>query len=181
MTLEKILKYSIAAVALFIVGYMAYQQLKPEPTLPGKLQKLPKFSFLQIGSKGEISRSDLRGGKTVVLYFSPDCEHCRALGEDIGRQLGRLRDIDFVFVTRFDEGDAIAYARDFGLWEQPNMYFGLDMNASFYNYFGEMYVPSTYVFNEDGKLLQVLYQNTMVSDILDVLAGKVSDKNKGTR
>jgi peroxiredoxin len=181
MTLEKILKYSIAAVALFIVGYLAYQQLKPEPTLPGKLEKLPKFSFLQIGSKGEISRSDLRGGKTVVLYFSPDCEHCRALGEDIGRQLGRLRDIDFVFVTRFDEGDAIAYARDFGLWEQPNMYFGLDMNASFYNYFGEMYVPSTYVFNEDGKLLQVLYQNTMVSDILDVLAGKVSDKNKGTR
>lgn len=124
MTLEKILKYSIAAVALFIVGYLAYQQLKPEPTLPGKLEKLPKFSFLQIGSKGEISRSDLRGGKTVVLYFSPDCEHCRALGEDIGRQLGRLRDIDFVFVTRFDEGDAIAYARDFGLWEQPNMYFG---------------------------------------------------------
>lgn len=181
MTLEKILKYSIAAVALFIVGYLAYQQLKPEPTLPGKLEKLPKFSFLQIGSKGEISRSDLRGGKTVVLYFSPDCEHCRALGEDIGRQLGRLRDIDFVFVTRFDEGAAIAYARDFGLWEQPNMYFGLDMNASFYNYFGEMYVPSTYVFNEDGKLLQVLYQNTMVSDILDVLAGKVSDKNKGTR
>ncbi len=181
MTLEKILKYSIVAVALFIVGYLAYQQLKPEPTLPGKLEKLPKFSFPKIGSKGEISRSDLRGGKTVVLYFSPDCEHCRALGSDIGKQIGSLRDIDFVFVTRFDEGDAIAFARDFGLWEQPNIYFGLDMNASFYNYFGEMYVPSAYVFNEDGKLLQVLYQNAMVNDLRDVYAGKRSDKNKGTR
>lgn len=181
MTLEKILKYSIVAVALFIVGYLAYDQLKPEPMAEGKLEKLPKFSFPLIGGKGEISKSDLRGGKTVVLYFSPNCEHCRTLGADIGRNLGRLRDIDFVFVTRFDEADAVAYAREFKLWEQPHVYFGLDMDATFYGYFGEMYVPSTYVFTEDGKLLQSLYQNAMVADILDVYAGKRSDKNKGTR
>lgn len=181
MKLEKILKYSIVAVAVFIVGYLAYQQLAPANTNPGQLDKLPKFSFPQIGSKGEIGRSDLRDGKTVVLYFSPNCEHCRSLAADIGKQLGRLRDIDFVFVTRFDEADAVTFAREFKLWEQPNVYFGLDMNAAFYNYFGEMYIPSAYVFNEDGKLLQVLYQNTMVNDILDVYAGKRSDKNKGTR
>ena len=169
------------AVSLFIVGYLAYQQLKPEESAPGRLTELPKFSFPLIGGKGEINRSDLRNTKTVVLYFSPDCEHCRALGNDIGKQLGGLRDIDFVFVTRFDEADAVTYARGFKLWEQPNVYFGLDQNAAFYGYFGDMYVPSAYVFNEEGEFLQTLYQNTLVKDILDVYAGKRSDKNKGTR
>lgn len=181
MTLEKILKYSIVAVAIFIVGYLAYDQLQPETPSSGKLEKLPKFSFPQIGAKGDISRSDLRGGKTVVLYFSPDCEHCRALGKDIGRQLGRLRDIDFVFITRFDEADAVTYARELKLWEQPNIYFGLDMKAAFYGYFGEMFIPSAYVFDTEGRLLQTLHQNAEVQDILDVYAGKRSDKNKATR
>ncbi|MBA4303471.1 MAG: hypothetical protein C0424_04525 [Sphingobacteriaceae bacterium] len=181
MNLEKILKYSIVAVALFIVGYLAYEQLKPAASTPGRLTELPKFSFPQMGSKGDVERSDLRGGKTVVLYFSPDCEHCRALGKDIGMQLGRLRDIDFVFITRFDEADAVTYAREFKLWEQPNVYFGLDMNAAFYSYFGEMFIPSAYVFDAEGQLLQTLHQNAEVQDILDVYAGKRSDKNKGTR
>lgn len=181
MTLEKILKYSIVAVAIFIVGYLVYDRFKPEPSRQGKLYELPDFSFPRIGAKGEISRSDLKTGKTVVLYFSPNCEHCRALGEDIGRQMGRLRDIEFVFVTRFDEAEAVTFAKSFGLWEQPNVHFGLDLDAKFYQFFGEMYVPSAYVFNEEGDLLQVLYQNTLVSDLLDVFAGKRSDKNKGTR
>lgn len=181
MSLEKILKYAIIAVSLFIVGYLAYQQFKPEEVVTGRLSTLPNFSFPRIGSKGEISRSDLRGGKTVILYFSPNCEHCRALGTDIGKELGRLRDIDFVFITRFDEADAVTFAREFKLWEQPNVHFGLDINAAFYGFFGEMYVPSAYVFNQDGELMQTLYQNTMVKDILDVYAGKRSDKNKGTR
>lgn len=181
MPLEKVLKYAILAVTLFIVGYLAYEQFKPEDASTGRLSELPNFSFPRIGDKGEIGRSDLRNGKTVVLYFSPDCEHCRALGNDIGKQLGGLRDIDFVFITRFDEADAVTYAREFKLWEQPNVYFGLDLNAAFYGFFGEMYVPSAYVFDKDGKLLQTLYQNTLVKDILDVYAGKRSDKNKGTR
>jgi len=181
MQLEKFLKYAILAVSVFIVGYLAYQQFKPEEEATGRLSSLPDFNFTRIGSKGNISRSDLRDGKTVVLYFSPDCEHCRALGNDIGKQLGGLRDIDFVFITRFDEADAVTYAREFKLWEQPNIHFGLDINAAFYGYFGEMYVPSAYVFDEEGELLQTLYQNTLVKDILDVYAGKRSDKNKGTR
>jgi hypothetical protein len=183
MTIEKILKGSIALVAVFILSYVVYQRITPESGVDskGKLEQLPKFKFPKAGGTGNISKSDLRWGKTVVLYFSPDCEHCQALGADIGRQLGQLKDIDFVFVSRFDEADVIKYAQKANLWDKPNIYFGLDVDAAFYGYFGEMFIPSAYIFNEKGKFLQSVHQNTMVKDLLDVLEGKPSDKNKSTR
>ncbi|MDP2187804.1 MAG: hypothetical protein Q8J69_03880 [Sphingobacteriaceae bacterium] len=183
MTIEKILKGSIALVAIFILGYVIYQKINPETGIgeKGQLEKLPRFKFPKIGGTGNISKSDLRSAKTVVLYFSPDCEHCQALGADIGRQLEQLQDIDFVFVTRFDEADAIRYAQKANLWEKPNIHFGLDVDAAFYGYFGEMFIPSAYIFNAKGKFLQSVHQNAMVKDILDVLEGIPSDKNKSTR
>jgi hypothetical protein len=113
MTIEKILKGSIALVAVFILSYVVYQRITPESGVDskGKLEQLPKFKFPKAGGTGNISKSDLRWGKTVVLYFSPDCEHCQALGADIGRQLGQLKDIDFVFVSRFDEAKHLFWVR----------------------------------------------------------------------
>lgn len=183
MTLEKILKGSIGLVAVFIIGYLIYQKINPVSTATetGRLEKLPKFKFPKIGGNGSISKSDLRSGKTVVLYFSPDCEHCQALGADIGKQLDRLADIDFVFVTRFDEADAILFAQKNQLWEKPNVFFGADVDAAFYGYFGEMFIPSAYIFDAKGYFLQSVHQNAMVSDILNVLAGIPSDKNRSTR
>lgn len=183
MTIEKILKGSIALVAVFILSYLIYQKMNPATGVDakGRLEKLPNFRFPKVGGTGNISKSDLRSGKTVVLYFSPDCEHCQALGADIGRQLAQLQDIDFMFVTRFDEADVINYAQKANLWEQSNVYFGLDVDAAFYGYFGEMFIPSAYVFNQKGKFLQSVHQNAMVKDILDVLEGIPSDKNRSTR
>lgn len=183
MTLENILKAGIVMMALFIASYLVYDKVGNKKAIneSGKLAYIPRFKFPRIGESGQFSRTDLRGGKTVVVYFSPDCEHCQALGADIGMNLSILRDIDFVFVTRLDEADAIRYAKKCNIWREKNFYFGLDVDAAFYGYFGEMFIPSAYVFNEQGKLLQILHQNALVLDILDVYAGKVSDKNKGTR
>ncbi|MFN3529745.1 MAG: TlpA family protein disulfide reductase [Bacteroidia bacterium] len=183
MTLEKILKAGILLIALFIGVYMVYSRMGNEKAIneAGRLERLPRFKFPKIAEAGFVSRADLRSGKTVVVYFSPDCEHCQALGADIGMNLTMLRDIDFVFVTRMEEADAIRYAKKCNIWGEKHFYFGLDMDAAFYGYFGEMFIPSAYVFDEKGKLLQILHQNAMVRDILDVYAGKPSDKNKGTR
>lgn len=183
MSIEKILKGAIGLVAVFILSYLAYQKMQPRKNLAEQtvLTDLPRFKFPRIGVSGEISRGDLRKGKTVVVYFSPNCDHCQQLGADIGMQYSQLTDIDFVFVTRLDEADAIVFAQKCNIWEKPNILFGLDVDAAFYAYFGDMFIPSSYIFDEKGNFLQSVHQKAMVKDILDVYAGKPSDKNKSTR
>lgn len=183
MSIEKMLKVAIGLVAFFILSYLIYQKMQPksQPTEQTVLEKLPHFKFPQIGAQGTVSHRDLRKGKTVVVYFSPNCEHCQQLGADIGMQLDQLTEIDFVFITRMDEADAIDFAQKCNIWEKPNIHFGLDVDAAFYNYFGDMFIPSSYIFDEKGRFLQSVHQKAMVKDILDVYAGKPSDKNKSTR
>ncbi len=180
--MERFLKAGIAILAVFVVGYLLYSQFfKTDRPEIGNGQTLPDFSFLRMGGKGEVERGDLRGGKTVVVYFSPNCSHCQKLAADLGPRLPYMKDIDFVWITRFDEGEAIQFAKSNNLYEQPNVYFGLDQDAKFYAYFGDMFIPSTYVYDEDGKLLQQLNQDAMVSDIMTVYGGGVSDKFRKTR
>jgi len=180
--MERFLKAGILILAVFVVSYLVYSQFfKTTQPKIGDGTQLPEFSFMKMGGSGTLERGDLENDKVVVVYFSPNCSHCQQLASDLGTKIDYLPEIDFVWITRFDEGEAIQFAKSTQLWGKKNIYFGLDKDAEFYRYFGDMYVPSTYIYGEDGKLLQQLSQDAMVRDIMTVYAGGVSDKFRKTR
>lgn len=180
--MERFLKTGIVVLAVFVVGYLLYSQFfKTSQPKIGDGSQLPDFSFMKLGEPGTIERGDLKHKKTVVVYFSPNCSHCQALAGDLGSKVEYIPDVNFVWITRFDEGEAIQFVKSTQLWGKKNVYFGLDKDAAFYRYFGDMYVPSTYIYGEDGHLLQQLSQDAMVRDIMTVYSGGVSDKFRKTR
>lgn len=180
--MEKFLKTGIAVLLVFVVGYLVYSQFfKTNTPQIGDGMQLPDYSFMRMGGKGEIKRADLRKTHTVVVYFNPNCSHCRALATDLGNKIDYLREIDFVWVTRFDEGASIHFAKSMGLWDKDNVYLGIDREAAFYRFFGDMFVPSVYIYAPDGNLIQQLNQDALVQDIMTVVNGGVSDKMRKTR
>lgn len=180
--MERFLKAGIVILAVFVVGYLVYSQFfKTNQVKIGDGSRLPDFSFMKLGEPGKLERDDLSAGRTVVVYFSPNCSHCQKLATDLGYKSDYLQDINFVWITRFDEGESLQFAKSTKLWGQKNLYFGLDKDAAFYRYFGDMFVPSTYIYDEKGKLLQQLNQDATVADIMLVYDGGVSDKFRKTR
>lgn len=180
--MERFLKLGIVVLAVFVIGFLVYSQFfKTKQPKIGDGSRLPDFSFLKLGGKGNLDRSDLPDAKTVVIYFSPNCSHCQQLAADLGAKVDYLQDINFVWITRFDEGEALQFLKSNMLWGKKNQFFGLDTEASFYRYFGDMFVPSTYIYDEKGKLLQQLNQDAMVRDIMLVYDGGVSDKFRKAR
>ncbi len=180
--MERFLKAAIAILAIFVVGYLLYSQFfKTDKLQIGDGSRLPDFSFMKLGAPGKLERADLEADKTVVVYFSPNCSHCQKLATDLGYKAEYLQDINFVWITRFDEGESLQFVKSTKLWGQPNLYFGLDKDAAFYRYFGDMFVPSTYIYDEKGKLRQQLNQDATVADIMLVYDGGVSDKFRKTR
>lgn len=179
--MERWLKWGIVILAIFIGAYLIYDtMLVDERSQIGDGRTLPNFSFLRLGEKGDLDRSDLSQDMVVVVYFSPNCQHCQSLAADLGTKVERLTNIDWVWITRFDKGEAIKFAETYGLNAQPNVHFGLDQNARFYQFFGDMFTPSVYIY-KDEKLLNVLAQDTQVKDILMVLDGLPTDKFRKTR
>ncbi|MBM3918787.1 MAG: hypothetical protein FJ344_04695 [Sphingomonadales bacterium] len=172
---------ALAVLALLFQLYAYWQQSRPVFDEQGRLLRLPEFAFPLLDTDG-VCRSDLlRNGPVVVVYFGPDCAHCRNLGREVARRQAELTSVNWVFVTRARAGEARVYAEETGLAEHPSIYLCRDEQARFYQYFGEMYIPSVYVFDSDRKFLQSLHQSTDVTDILDVLEGKMIARHKQTK
>src|SRR5690606_24432983 len=109
-----------------------------------------------------------------------NCSHCQTLAADLGGKADYLKEVSFVWITRFDESEALQFLKSNNLWGKSNIYAGIDQDARFYRYFGDMFIPSIYIY-EKGELLQQLNQDATVRDIMTVYAGGVSDKLRKTR
>jgi hypothetical protein len=173
----------LAAVLLLLFQlYALWQQSRPVFDPQGRLLRLPEFSFPLLNADGKnCSPAMLHKGPVVVVYFGPACEHCRKLAKELATQQAPLSSINWVFVTRAPVVEARAYVEELELNGHSSVYFCHDEHARFYHFFGEMYIPSVYVFDSDRKYLQSLHQNTTVEDILSVLNGQVVARHKQTR
>jgi len=172
----------LAAVLLLLFQlYALWQHSRPVFDPQGRLMRLPEFSFPLINADGVCSPNLFHKGPVVVVYFGPDCEHCRKLAKEVAAQQPPLSSINWVFVTRAPVEEARAYIEESGLKGHSSVYFCRDEQARFYHFFGEMYIPSIYVFDSDRKYLQSLHQNTSVDDILGVLNGEVVIRHKQTK
>lgn len=156
---------------------------------PEILKKIPVFEFPLIGQSGVITRHQFKGRALVVSYFNPDCSHCQMLADGVGKRSDRLvykvggkpTRVAWLWVTRFDEDQAWDFMKQYGLAGRPDVWLAADREGAFYGAFGDMHVPSVYVFDAGGRYLQTVYDQPSYGDVLQILAGKKVNKPKKSR
>jgi len=171
----------LAGVFLLFQLYAYWQYSRPVFDGQGRLLRLPDFEFRGFGPGDVCTHRNFHRGPAVVVYYGPDCAHCRKLGTEVALRQAELGHINWLFVTRAPVEEARSYAVATGLSRHQSVFMGLDENAAFYQYFGDMYIPSTYVFDSDRKFLQTLHQDTGVDDLLQVVAGNKVNRPKSAR
>lgn len=173
-----------------VLGYFLYKQLVLDRREEEQvLTRIPVFEFPLIGKSGVVTRHQFRNQVLVVSYFNPDCSHCRKLAATVGAKprgmtykvRGRKVSLGWLWVTRFDEDKAWAFMQEFGLADRPGVWLAADREGAFYRAFGDMHVPSLYVFDSKGRLLEAVYDQPLYSDVLKILGGGRADKAKKTR
>src|ERR1700689_3891820 len=96
--------------ALFLTGYQfvsAQQAAAPPPPAPQaqpvppqpdapymKSPIIPPFHLLKADSATYVTKDDLKKNRlTLIMYFSPDCEHCKHQTEFILADFQKFKDI----------------------------------------------------------------------------------------
>src|SRR5579859_4295090 len=60
----------------------------------------PSFDILLTDSVTRLNTATIKEGDPIVLlYFSPDCEHCQKETESILRHMPAMKEVRFYFVT----------------------------------------------------------------------------------
>jgi thiol-disulfide isomerase/thioredoxin len=141
------------------------------PTYPYMSDKtLPDFNILEVDSTTVFNTSSLPGGRPIILmYFSPDCEHCQHMTEDILKDMDSLKDVRFVMLTVLPFDKMRNFYQYYKLANYKNIIMGRDYQFFFPAHYGTSYVPYIAIYDRHKKLVKTFDGNAKVSTLIQLV------------
>jgi thiol-disulfide isomerase/thioredoxin len=133
--------------------------------------KLPPFTMTQTNGKTFKAESLPMGKPIVVIYFSPECEHCQKLMNEFFKRTNEFKKASVVMITYLSLETVKKFEAEYKISNYPNIYVGTE-GISFYlkNYYGLLNMPFTALYDKNGNLVSTYRQEATLSDIAKKLA-----------
>lgn len=158
----------IVLVSAFVVaGCNGKEKGETKQETPLRASDLPNIQITLLDGNS-INAKDFVG-KTVLILFQPDCDHCQHEAGEIEDNLAAFRDHTLYFVSSSPVGEITKFANDYKLSGIPNVLFGLTTTESILNNFGPIQAPSIYIYSAEGKLVKHFNGQVEVGEIMKYL------------
>jgi thiol-disulfide isomerase/thioredoxin len=146
-------KTLIFGVLVFAALAGSGQALPPQPPSPAKM--IPEFRWERHDHRF-LANADLPKGKLIlIVFFDPDCEHCRHTVQRMDQQYASFSGaaVYFVSMASQDKIDWFAAAYAPRLFAQKNVVFLRDSNGGYMLGFHPTRYPSLFLYSPGNKLL----------------------------
>jgi peroxiredoxin len=150
-------------------GFAAYSQSgQTDSVSPAYLRfpTVPPFQLLQVDSASTFTKDDLKKNQQVLLmYFSPDCEHCQHQTEDILQDIKAFKKIQIVMATYQPFESMKSFYDKYGL-AKYNIHVGRDTKFILPPFFKIKSLPFMALYDKKGNLITTFEGNQKVNKIL---------------
>ncbi|MBN1986333.1 MAG: redoxin domain-containing protein [Prolixibacteraceae bacterium] len=169
--MRRIVKYLIIVIIGFTVGFLIvhiinrYGEKKEAET---RIQSLPCVSFNSIsGIPVNLHEFD-QTKPLIIIYFHPECEHCRYEAREIGQNAPAFHHFQLVMVAPDDSLQRVEkFCSETHLWELENLEILLDTENQFKKVFGNAVIPSVYIYATNRKLIKIFFGETKPQAIIN--------------
>ena len=171
-------RFCLVAILGFFFATSSYGQEKNEvkskqsvamDTLPyQKYPVLPAFNIMLTDSSTIFNTYNIPDGKPIViLFFDPDCRHCKAEIRLLLAGMDSLADVRFYFITSVHDFNKIrAFYEEYELKGYKNIeVFGRDYEYFFITYYGVKFVPDLVIYDEHKNLVKFFDGHVSVTDL----------------
>ena len=136
--------------------------------LTGTKTGLPPFA-IQLTDGSSFSYKNLQTNKAVILiYFAPDCEHCRDFIKKLTGKMGALKKIQIILISYLPLPNLKKFITDFKLDQFPNVKVGTEGNSFLVPaYFKIGKFPFTALYNKVGKLVAIFREEPSLKVLSD--------------
>lgn len=93
-------------------------------------------------------------GKTVLVLFQPDCDHCQREAEQIAAFSKSFEQYNVYFISSAPIGEILKFADTYHLAGRPNFFFAETPFDDVVNIIGPIETPSLYIYSQERKLVQ---------------------------
>jgi thioredoxin-related protein len=129
--------------------------------------KVPPFRMIQ--GNGTLFRAqDLPVGKPIIIfYFSPECEDCHKLTNEILSRINDLRGVSIAMITYQSVENVRKYVIDYRLSSYNNIFVGTEGSSLFVrNYYNITKFPFLVLFDKNGNQVVKYPENQVNTDDL---------------
>lgn len=157
--------FMLAAGSLIYLVISGY--IKKKETAD-RIKTLPSAGFVSLEGDS-VNLHDFDNKKPlVIIYFHPECEHCRYEAAEIGQHADDFEKCQLVMVTPDDSLQRIeAFCEQAQLWEVDNIEILTDERNCFYEVFGKTAIPSVFIYNTEHKLVRYFRGETKTEAIIN--------------
>lgn len=132
--------------------------------------KIPSFKIV-LSNGSFFSKENIKKNKPVILiYFSPDCDHCKLLMKDLFKRITDFNKAEIVMITFKPLKEVDEFIEAYKIKQYPNITVGTEVPIYFIRYFYNLSnTPFTALFDRKEKLVYAYRKETSVADLIDRL------------
>jgi thioredoxin-related protein len=131
------------------------------------------FRLLEVDSVNYISKSEIKKNRRVlIMYFSPECEHCKHQTKDILDAIDKFKDITIVMATFQPFEEMKSFYNFYHISDHSNILMGRDEKYMFQPYYNIHSLPFLALYDKKGQFIARFEGNQKVETILNAFNGK---------
>lgn len=140
-----------------------------------KYPTIPPFHLLKLDSTTYLTKDDIKKHRrTIVMFFSPDCDHCKHQTESILADFADFKDIEIVMATYQPFSEMKEFNTHYRLFEHPNIKIGRDEKFFLAPFYKIRNLPYLALYDKKGNLITTFEGTQKVETIV-----KAFQKQKG--
>ncbi len=131
---------------------------------------IPEFKINTVPDSSFYTSAELKKGEPfMMMFFSPDCEHCQRQVKDLMAYKKELAGVQIVMISPLSFKDNKNFYEEYDLNSMPNVKMGTDVTFKLRLLYKITSFPSMYVYDKNGTLAKAFVGNIAVPAILDAV------------
>ena len=162
-------------VLLMSCNFLFAQQLPAADTAAPYLRfpTVPPFNLLKVDSATYLTKDDIKKHhRTILMFFSPECEHCKHQTKDILEAIDKFKDIEIVMATYQPFNEMKEFYKNFHIADYPNIKMGRDEKFVLPPFYKMTSLPFLALYDKKGNLITTFSGNQKVDTILNAFNKK---------
>ena len=159
-------------IVLVLIAIPLFAQGQPDSLPPYKKHPtIPAFEILLLDSASTFNTYDIPKGKpTILMYFSPDCDHCEQMTDDILKNMADLSKVQIYMITPMSLSVLQKFYLKMGLRRYKNIMVGKDYKFFFTDFYRAQYVPYIAIYDKHKHLVATWDGDAKIKDVKAALS-----------
>jgi thioredoxin-related protein len=164
----------LAVLGLFSLYSIQAQTAASLPEAPYlKNPGFPPIHLLQVDSVHYITKDDVKKNhKILLMFFSPECEHCKHQTSDILADFSKFKDIEIVMATFQPFDEMKTFYTYYRIGDHSNILMGRDEKYVLPPFYRMKSLPYLALYDKKGQFITSFEGNQKVDTIINAFQPK---------